>query len=817
MVFPTPAFPTLAIPGATYPSGLAHDTQAPFNLRFEVAFSTDPDAPSPAWVDLSPRVHLPSGITNRRGRGDEFDTSQPGTLQITLENLDGALSPDNTASPYYPNVLPRRRCRLTYRDPFTYGTRNMLAAEDASFEGGTVGAWFPDGAGTALANSTAHVDVGSKALQVTWPTAAAGSAAASLTVAGLAAGRAYTARARVWVTAGSPDVRLTMSGAHSQNLGTPTSTKGAFTEVAVQFTPLDSTQTLALTTFGTGTTAGQLVWLDAVMLDEGTWSGKPFTTTSPADVILPRFDGYVDEWPVEWPDGGQTYSRAQVSAGDILARLGAKKTLRSVVVETAALDGAVVHFPLGEAQGSTQARSVAGDAAILSTVTIGNGAGLTFGSGTGVPTDGAAAPTWSSNGANGTLLQGKASGLNPVPDTATGWAAGPVTLVANVNTTGINSTFAALSDDRGYTIALQILGNGKIAVTVREPSIGLEATLGSSVIGNDGQTHHVAASLNPAGDLTLTVDGGASLVTTGVFPPPILTSVTIGGMPSGAQVFSGTVSHVVVFPSEVPNARLREQRLSTTTGFAGERADQRISRVATWVGLPAARLNLDVGSAKVAHIDPTGLSPLDYLRKVETAEGGNLFADSDGRLTFHNRARSYTPRAVDLTLPAASLGEGTRLVKNLAQVVNDVTGSRTGGALVRQVDAASQAAYGQSSTSLELAVMTDDEVTDAVEWRLNTSKTPLARFTDLQLDGLTDPQYSAAVRAAAIWARITVTDLPSQAPAAQMTQQVQGYTETITDSSWTLSVNATPFAHLSGLILDDATYGVLDANNHIVY
>lgn len=783
-----------------------------FDLRFEVAFSTGPDAASPAWVDLSTRLHLPSSVQVRRGRNDEFDQAQPGTLGLTLENIDGALTPDKSGAGFDPNVLPMRRCRLTYRDSATLGARNMLSAESASFEGGTVGSWTP--AATTLANDGTKADVGTKSMLITWPTAAAGlNNAANIILTDLAIGRTYTARARLWVPVGVPDMCLAVPSAST---GAAMATKGAFATATLTFVATLSTHTLQVRSAGTSTTAGQQTWVDAVMVDEGPTLGT-FTTTSMSSAIVPRFDGYIAEWPVEWPDGGELYSRAQVTASDLLGRLGDKRALRSVVVETIALDNPMAHLPLGEAQGSTSAASIAGDALVVTPVQFGTGGTLTFAAGTGVPTDGNSAPTFAPvNATNGLALV--ATNVFPA-----GLSSPDTTIVAAFATTSaVNSTIVAVSDGSGSTLEVELLASGKLAATFTDGNLNVSTTIASAATYNDGKTHHVAASLGFEGGgsllLRLRVDGVANTSIAATVAFPVFDILAIGGAATGGKLFTGTISHVAAFASFVSLARLLEQRLSQTTGFAGERTDQRISRVATWVGLPASRLTLDVGNSTVDHIDSTGLSPLDYLHKVEAVEAGVLFAGADGQLVLHNRARQYTPRAADLSVPSSVLGEDTRLVKNLQQVSNDVTGSRPGGATVRMVDATSQAAYGQLKTTLDLPTTTDASLADAVAWRLNSAKAPLTRFTAMLLDASTDATYSPQVRTAAvIGARVNVTALPAQAPAVQMTQQIQGYTETITDSSWSLSVNATPFDHLAGLVLDDVNAGLLDSFNHIVY
>ena len=69
---------------------------------------------SGTFIDLAGRVR---SITANRGRQYELAAPQAGTMTIAVDNIDGALDPTNTASPYYPNVKINRKVQLT----FTYG------------------------------------------------------------------------------------------------------------------------------------------------------------------------------------------------------------------------------------------------------------------------------------------------------------------------------------------------------------------------------------------------------------------------------------------------------------------------------------------------------------------------------------------------------------------------------------------------------------------------------------------------------------------------------------------------------------------------
>lgn len=91
-------------------------------LIVECAFGTAPDAVTPTWTDISAYVWPSDGQSWSHGRPDEFSQCQPGTMSLTLNNVDGRFTSGYPSSPYYPNVLMGRRIRasevwagITYR------------------------------------------------------------------------------------------------------------------------------------------------------------------------------------------------------------------------------------------------------------------------------------------------------------------------------------------------------------------------------------------------------------------------------------------------------------------------------------------------------------------------------------------------------------------------------------------------------------------------------------------------------------------------------------------------------------------------------
>ncbi len=80
---------------------------------------------STTYTDLSSRVVTYEPVTIRQGRGSRFDDVQPGTMAVVLDNSDGALTPDNPLSDYYPNVIENKAIRWAVTPPGGASTRRF--------------------------------------------------------------------------------------------------------------------------------------------------------------------------------------------------------------------------------------------------------------------------------------------------------------------------------------------------------------------------------------------------------------------------------------------------------------------------------------------------------------------------------------------------------------------------------------------------------------------------------------------------------------------------------------------------------------------
>jgi hypothetical protein len=85
----------------------------------EIAFASLPTDATQVWTDVSRFVRA---LSIRRGRQDELARVEAGTLDLLLDNRDARFNPENTSSPYYGNLVPKRQVRVLARSGATTAT-----------------------------------------------------------------------------------------------------------------------------------------------------------------------------------------------------------------------------------------------------------------------------------------------------------------------------------------------------------------------------------------------------------------------------------------------------------------------------------------------------------------------------------------------------------------------------------------------------------------------------------------------------------------------------------------------------------------------
>lgn len=503
---------------------------------------------------------------------------------------------------------------------------------------------------------------------------------------------------------------------------------------------------------------------------------------------VPRFTGYVNTWPVEWP-GGKTVSKAAISASDRFARLARRSLSGTVLRNEITTRSPAAYFPLNEPVGSTAATSTDGSYTLQQ---AGTGTNVVFGATTAPGSEISTAATF----AGGKYLQAKNG-----PEYA------PLS-----NQLGIVLAFSTASATNMGLFGSFTAGPLNVDLTMNAGVLSLN---GNAVAGtwNDGLPHVVGIRYTGSNSSDVYVDG---VLRTSFFvgTPSVLVDYRIGSDSSPLAGFTGTISDVAIW-STAPAAADFVSLTGALQGFAGERSDERITRLATYAGLAPADLALETGEQIMgAQTEIDGLSVVDAMRDVETAEQGLLFVDATGVLVFQNRSHRYN-LAASITTTAAQIDPAARFSADDQGLYNRATITRPDGLPQTYSDAVSIADLEVYPYDGSVSVRTDDEALQIAAWIVNAHSRPASRLSSARFDLLTNP-VSLATPLLAATARVsdvvTITALPGQAPAASVSLFIEGMSETCSNSDWSIDVNTSPTTAYNVWTIEDPVYGAYDSN-----
>jgi len=242
------------------------------------------------------------------------------------------------------------------------------------------------------------------------------------------------------------------------------------------------------------------------------------------------------------------------------------------------------------------------------------------------------------------------------------------------------------------------------------------------------------------------------------------------------------------------------------------------------VDFPIAQRDIDTGTQTLggasAFTVPAGTNVLEYCTRINTAEQGRLFMSRDGDLTFQPRI------GTTLSQPVASFHDDGTNIKfdslgisfEADQVINRAAVAIAGGNQQIADDAASQAKYFIQTTSITDSLLHNDTAALALANYL-LSPEPEARYTAVgtNLNKLTTAQRDTI---AIIDIGNTISIEKSFATGGSGTTElaqelsVEGIEHTITvNNGHSVMYFTAPTTIVYELILDDPTYGIIDALN----
>jgi hypothetical protein len=359
---------------------------------------------------------------------------------------------------------------------------------------------------------------------------------------------------------------------------------------------------------------------------------------------------------------------------------------------------------------------------------------------------------------------------------------------------------------------------GKIQLRRRTARNTGATTLGtsSSSIATDGLWHHVAIVINSSGEVRYALDGtlSSSLATvTGRFPREIFvagdrlafnndTTTATAAALDGDFTFTGWISNLAIYNraltaselsdrAKIPNGINPETSANDARfgSFYGDTTVARFNRIGDL-------LNMTYSSTGSAARNMTGqvfaaVSAADLLTQVAETEQGRVWINQSGTL------RLLTAGATRSTATVASsvLSDQTAVQLSDQWVINSVTATRPNGTVVTRRNQASIDENGLQEMSVTLFTDTDTALTTVCDAVLSDRANALLSVGQLQVDFVTanDQLNQAAdtLLADPVGVDVIVTGLPRGA-ASTATVTIEGYSDQITDSTWTRSFNVGP-------------------------
>ena len=241
------------------------------------------------------------------------------------------------------------------------------------------------------------------------------------------------------------------------------------------------------------------------------------------------------------------------------------------------------------------------------------------------------------------------------------------------------------------------------------------------------------------------------------------------------------------------------------------------------VNFPALARNISTGTQTLggaaAFTVAQGTNVLTYCNNINEAEQGRFFMARNGDLTFQPRIGNTLSAAV-----ADFQDNGTNIKYNTLgitfeadQVVNRAVVQTLAGSPQTADDAASQATYFIQTTSITNSLLHDDTAALALATYLLDGE-PVARYTSVgtAFNMVTSPQRDA-LAIVEIGDTITIEKtFASGTGTTELAQElaIEGIEHTLTiGSGHSILLFTSPTVIVYELILDDAIYGILDADN----
>jgi hypothetical protein len=271
---------------------------------------------------------------------------------------------------------------------------------------------------------------------------------------------------------------------------------------------------------------------------------------------------------------------------------------------------------------------------------------------------------------------------------------------------------------------------------------------------------------------------------------------------SGA--ITGWFANFAFYNSALTTTRIGEHA-KLINGFTPETSDTRYRRICSYAGLPSttynalSRSNVTMGPQQFNDTNGQGRGLLDLINEVAISEYGDVTVNGSGQVIFRARLRKYETAlgAPWVTIPASAINADNGWDFDQTFLANDATLTNGNGQIAHSENTTSVTAYGRQNITESVYLNILNELEAAARGRAVIESTPGPRLRDMTVDLVTAPQALRdqfdTLMLIDQSKSISITGLPSaSSPTATLNMFVDGWSDSITESSWQRTFVASP-------------------------
>jgi hypothetical protein len=302
---------------------------------------------------------------------------------------------------------------------------------------------------------------------------------------------------------------------------------------------------------------------------------------------------------------------------------------------------------------------------------------------------------------------------------------------------------------------------------------------------------------------------------------------TVGaeGRDESAEV---TADEIAFYNTALDSARVTAHFNAGRKPWEDDVSGARINRILDAVGWASADRNVEPGASVLQSAATAGAKALDSAQGVADTEFGLVFMGPDGVANFYGRHHHLAASASRFTQGVFGDGpgelpyelQGTDVASDDADIWNDIKVGRRGGEPLRSKDAASIARYGQRTLEYTNGEHKfDNDSKAACDWLLLRYKDAQPRVRTLKIHPIDAPAtLFPQVLSRRIEDRITVRrSAPGGGSRFDQESYVEGIGHEIAPFDWSTTVHTFPVVAETYWVLGDSTAGVLNSTTRLAF